>query len=155
MPFIPQRHVLVSGFRDVFDQENPIESTPKAGALWSRTYSDYSDAGGLAKPIVLAAKPILTLGWTTAFNPELLGGGIVLWVQALAVFWTGMPVPGTSVANGLPGVAAFLSLPFDPNLPLSNAPSPEQQAQALATKVHAYTLENVVVTTASGPSPLI
>lgn len=149
MPLTPQTPKLARGFDILFDQDNAPSTTPDSARVWAAAYTDYVVVGGI--PAARAKQAILAAALTTAFNPELAGGGPALFVQALLVFWLGLPVPemvGT--------VAAFIPT-GSVDSPQPDDATPLQQADGLAATIAALTLSSVkvLIPPATVPVPIL
>jgi hypothetical protein len=147
MPLAGQDPVLARGFDILFDKELAPQTTPDSARVWAKAYADYALAGGV--PAALSRISPLAAALTTAFNPELAGGGPPLFIQALAAFWLGQLVtspPGT-VSAVIPSGSVTSTQP-------DNA-TPLQQADGLAATIAAFTLGSVWVLPTAQPAPPI
>lgn len=146
MPLAGQEPVLARGFDILFDQKLAPQTTPESANVWAKAYADYALAGGVAGAQSRVGP--LTAALTTAFNPELAGGGPPLFIQALAAFWLGQavlsPVPGT-VSAVIPAGSVTSKQPNDA--------TPTQQADGLAQTIAAFTLGSVWVLPTAQPAP--
>src|SRR5690606_38999848 len=77
---------------------------------------------------------------TKAFDPERLGQGPSLFLQALAAFWIGMPVPAQGGT-----VTAFTPVSLTVNNPQPDNATPREQARGLAQVISGLTLGAVKV----------
>ena len=134
MPLATATPVLATGFLPLFTPG--FSTTAQAADAWARAYAQYVVAGGI--PAAVAKQPGLAAALTQAFNPA--GNGIPAFLQALTVFWLGLPVPAQAGA-----VAAFL--PVNPNLTSSQPPDATavQQANGLAQVMARLTMGAVKV----------
>lgn len=146
MPLSTQTITLARGFDILFDQEKAPITTAASAQAWAKAYTDYAVAGGIVA--ARAKQPILAAALTAAFNPYLGGGGPALFIQALIVFWVGLPVPsqaGTVIAV----------------VPVGSVSSPQpynatqkQQADGLAQVISAFTIGSVKVQVGP-PGPVV
>ena len=139
MPVRAVTSTLAQGFLPMFTLATAPKTTTEAAKLWADAYAKYVVAGGVLEGY--ARGPALAGLLAAAFRPELAGGGPVLLLSALQVFWLGMSVPAQA---GI--VTAFA--PSSPNLNSPQGPTatPEQQAAGLAQVISQLTLGAVKVT---------
>ena len=146
MPLAGQESVLARGFDILFDQKLAPQSTPDAARVWANAYANYALAGGV--PAALSRTDQLATALTTAFNPELSGGGPPIFIQALSTFWIGQlvssPVLGT-VSAVIPVGSVTSQQPDDA--------TPIQQADGLAQVIAGFTLGSVWVLPTAQPAP--
>jgi hypothetical protein len=147
MPVAPQTPKLARGFDILFDQEKSPATTPDAARVWAKAYTDYAVAGGVTA--ARAKEPVLAAALTTAFNPELAGGGPPLFIQALQAFWLGLPVP-----EQLAVVVAVIPS-GSVNSPQPDNATPKQQADGLAATIAAFTLGSVKVQLTAPPNTIL
>jgi hypothetical protein len=147
MPVSTATSVLASGFLPMFVPETSPTTTKASADAWAAAYVSYAVAGGiLAAPTRQTA---LANALLTAFNPSLMGGGIPLFLNALSVFWIGLPVPGQLAIATL---FVPISSPESPQPP--NA-TPQQQANGLAQVIAGLTLGAVKVTLTAPPNTVL
>lgn len=129
----------------MFQPATTPATTELAANAWAQVYTNYAVAGGVQA--ALGKRSALAQALKVAFDPELLGAGLLLLLEALQVFWLGLPVPAQTGV-----VTAFIpvSVNLNTNLP-PNATAP-QQAAALAQKIARLTLSAVKVTV---PGPAV
>lgn len=143
MPVAAVTSVLAGGLTPLFTAETAPITTQKAASDWARAYVQYATAGGVAAANTREAA--LAISLANAFRPELVGGGPALFLQALALFWIGMPIPAQS------GVAtAFTPVSVVVNNPQPEKVTPQQQARGLAQVIAGLTLGAVKVTVPPG-----
>jgi len=141
MPLANVTSVLATGLLPMFVAETAPSSTKDAAETWAQAYTDYALAGGIpATP----KKRAFASALAAAFNPELAGGGPTLFIQALSVFWQGLPVPAQAgVVTGVVPTGGVTSQQPDDA-------SPQQQADGLAAVISSFTLSAVKVTVPPG-----
>lgn len=130
----------------MFVTETAPTTTREAAERWALAYTDYALAGGVpASPRRLSFADALT----EAFNPELAGGGPSLFIQALSVFWVGLPVPQQ-------GGSVIFFAPTSSNVdsPQPDDATPQDQANALAQVISGFTLSAVKVQVGP-PGPIV
>lgn len=138
MPLTPQTPVLARGLDILFDHERAPTTTAGAAKAWAKAYTDYAVAGGVTA--ATSRENILAGALTTAFNPELAGGGPPLFIQALQAFWLLLPVllPPAGIVSAVVPVGSV-------NSPQPDDASPTQQADGLAQTIATFTLGSVWV----------
>jgi len=151
MPLGPQQPLLARGFEPLFDPRTTPETTLNAAKIWAKAYTDYVVAAGI--PTARPKQALLAVDLATAFNPQLLGAGIPLFIVALTTFWIGLVVPYIPSAPN-PAVATVLV----PTGILSSSQPDDatstQQADGLAATISAFTLNSVKVTASGALVPL-
>jgi len=150
MPLTTQTSVLARGFDILFDAELAPQTTPDSAKAWAKAYTAYAVSAGI--PLATGRESALAGALTTAFNPNLAGGGPPLFIQALSVFWLGLLIP---YMVGVPPNASFVTV-VAPSGGVTPPPLPEdvttqQQADALATTIAAFTLGSVKVLVPAAP----
>jgi len=150
MPLTPVTPTLASGFLPMFVPETSPATTQASADAWAAAYVAYVVAGGM--PAATAKQSALASSLATAFNPNLAGAGPALLIQALAIFWIGIPV----VAQ-LGAVSLFIPLSPIVNNPQPPDATPQQQANGLAQVIAGLTLGAVKVqpTLPGPPVPLL
>lgn len=138
MPLAPVTPTLASGLLPMFVPETSPATTQASADAWAKAYVAYVVAGGM--PGATAKQSALASSLATAFNPLLAGGGPVLFMQALSLFWIGMPVPAQAGA-----VSLFVPLSPNTNSPQPPDATPQQQANGLAQVIAGLTLGAVKV----------
>lgn len=138
MPLAVVTPTLAAGFLPMFVAETSPATTKASADAWAQAYVNYVIAGGM--PGASAKQAAFANALATAFNPSLGGGGPALFLQAMNVFWLGMPVPAQAGAVSL----------FVPTSPSVNSPqpanaTPQQQANGLAQVIAGLTLGAVKV----------
>jgi hypothetical protein len=148
MPLAIVTPVLAAGFLPMFVPETSPSTTQASADSWAKAYVAYVVAGGM--PAATAKKSALASSLATAFNPNLAGGGPVLFMQALATFWIGMPVPAQLAT-------AILFAPLSPNVnsPQPANATPQQQANGLAQVIAGLTLGAVKVQLTAPPFTIL
>ena len=147
MPLATQTPVLARGFDILFDQELSPQTTPDAARVWAQAYTSYAVSAGI--PTAKAKEPALANALITAFNPELAGGGPVLFVQALSVFWLGLVIPYMAA-----GTVTAVIPTGSVNSPHPDDATPLQQADGLAQTIAGFTLGAVKVLVPGAPPVL-
>jgi len=143
MPVAVVTPVLATGFVPLFRAETAPSSTRAAADGWARAYTDYLVAGGI--PAATAKRASLASALERAFNPQLGGGGPLLFMTALQLFWLGMPVPAQV------GVCtAFIPTTTNLNSPQPPDATPEQSANGIALLISRLTLGAVKLTVPPG-----
>lgn len=143
MPVAVATPVLATGLVPLFRAETAPSSTRAAADAWAKAYADYLVAGGI--PGATAKQPSLANSLERAFNPQLGGGGPLLFMTALQLFWLGMPVPAQV------GVCtAFIPTTTNLNSPQPPDATPEQSANGLALLISRLTLGAVKLTVPPG-----
>lgn len=146
MPVAAVTSVLAAGLLPLFVPETAPATTPDAADQWAKAYTDYIVAGGIS---AVHKQSAFAAALTTAFNPELAGGGPPLFIQALQVFWLGLPVPQQ-------GGTVVLFTPTTTNVdsPQPDDATPQDQADALAQVLSSFTLGAVKVQVGP-PGPIV
>lgn len=144
MPIVIAMPVLQTGFMPMFNPLSAPPTTSDAAMSWATAYVNYVNAGGI---FATPKKASLVSALTSAFNPELSGGGPAALMAALASFWVGLQVPAQAGA-----VLAFIPAGSTESRQPSNA-TPEQQAIGLATVIHNLTMMSVWVKPHAPPVP--
>lgn len=149
MSLATQTQILARGFDILFDQELSPQTTPEAAKTWSQAYTDWAVSAGI--PLARTREVPLTGALTTAFNPELSGGGPPLFIQALSVFWLGLVIP--YMAGTVSAVVPTGSV----DSPQPDDATPLQQADSLAQTIAAFTLSavKVLIPPAGVPVPIL
>lgn len=139
MPVAAVTSVLEVGFTRLFIPETAPPTTEGAARVWANSYVQYAIAGGVVAANTREA--ILGNALASAFRPELAGAGQALLLQALSLFWIGMPIPAQA------GTATAF-IPLSPNVtsPQSDKASSQDQARGLAQVIAGLTLGAVKVT---------
>lgn len=138
MPLSVVTTTLASGFLPMFVPETAPLTTAQAASQWAQAYTAYVVAGGM--PTAVTKQAVLANSLTTAFNPNLSGGGPALFLQALEAFWIGIAVPAQAGA-----VSLFIPLSPNVNSPQPDNATPQQQANGLAQVIAGLTLGAVKV----------
>ena len=146
MPLTSQTPVLARGFDILFDQELAPITTPDSARAWAQAYTGYAVSAGI--PTAKAKESPLATALTTAFNPELAGGGPPLFIQALSVFWLGLVIP-YMVGTGS-SIVTIVAPSGSVNSPQPDDASPTQQADGLAATIAGFTLGSVKVFVPAG-----
>lgn len=146
MPLADQISVLARGFDILFDQENGPSTQAEAAKAWAQAYVNYALAAGI--PDSAARKDSFAAALTAAFNPELAGGGRILFTQAFQVFWLGLSVPYMG------GVVSLVTPVGSLDSPQPEDATPKQQADGLAQTIAAFTLGSVKVLVGGTPPPI-
>lgn len=146
MPIAAVTSVLAAGLTPMFVAKTAPPTTKAAARAWARAYTQYVIAGGI--PAAATKEAALGTALANAFRPELGGGGPALFLQALSLFWIGLPVP----AQG-GGVVAFVPATSIANNPQPENASAQQQARGLAQVIAGLTLGAVKVVVPLGPIP--
>ena len=143
----PGIQLLGDGFLPLFD-DPPITETAAAAVQWAKAYFDYAKAGNVT-PEPYREK-VLADALTVAFNPELgrtpPGGGRTLFINALSVFWIGVP------ATVPPGIVNIYAPSGSIDSDVSNDANAEEQARALADIIHQFTIGSFLVTPFAPPN---
>ena len=147
MPISAALPVLASGLQLLFEPGTTPPTTHDAARMWADAIVRYATAGGVPAEVKRQA---LASALEVAFQPAWLGAGIPLFLQALVVFWMGLPVP-----QQLGVVVIFVPLisPIPPPIPPEATPA--QQAQSLANQLHALTLGAAKVQLTAPPNPIV
>lgn len=142
MPLAGAIGTLATGFLPLFD---PGEATTAGAArVWANAYFSYALLGNVLPPP--PKRTLLAEDLSTAFNPELAGGGRALFLQALSTFWIGIP------ATVPPGTVGIFIPSGGLDTDVSNDATPAEQANALADLIHQLTIKSAkVVPTVPGP----
>lgn len=151
MPLTTQTPVLARGFDILFDQKRAPSTTADAAKAWAQAYTTYAESAGI--PLARARETVLASALTTAFNPELGGGGPSLFIVALATFWVGLVIP-YMVGTG-PSLASSVIPSGSVDSPQADDATPLQQADGLAQTIAAFTLNSVKVLVPAAPGPPI
>lgn len=133
MPLAIATPTLAAGMVPLF---SPGSSTSgQAADVFASAYVQYAVAGGI--PAAVTRRQALASALAQAFSSP--GGGIPLFLQALASFWIGLPVPAQA------GAALFV--PINPDLTSPQPPdaTPIQQANGVAQMMARLTLGAVKV----------
>jgi hypothetical protein len=138
MPVATATPVLASGFLPMFVPATAPATTQASAQMWANAYANYLVAGGI--PAAKLKQAVLANSLTTAFNPNLAGGGPALFLQALALYWIGMPVPAQAGA-----VSLFAPIAPNVNNPQPDNATPQQQANGLAQVIAGLTMGAVKV----------
>jgi hypothetical protein len=147
MPLTSQTPVLARGFDILFDQELAPVTTPDSARAWAQAYTAYAVSAGI--PLAKTKEVPLAGALTVAFDPTLGGGGPPLFIQALQVFWLGLPIPY------MPGgVVSVVAPSGSVNSPQPDDATPLQQADGLAATIAGFTLGSVKVLV-PGPPPAL
>lgn len=147
MPLGAHIDKLANGFAPLFDPEQAPTTTAGAARAWAKAYTDWAKVGGVAA--AAAKEAPLAAALTAAFKPELAGGGPPLFIQALVLFWTALPVPEqASVVSAIIPTGSV-------NSPQPDDATQEQQAQGLASVVSAFTLGSVKVQLIAPPNTIL
>jgi hypothetical protein len=122
----------------MFTPKTAPATTAAAATAWAAAYVAYIEAGGI--PTAATRQSVFADALTVAFNPELAGAGIALFVASFNVFWIGLVVPAQAGT-----VVSFI--PVSPNVssPEPDNATPQQQANGLATVIATLTLGSVLV----------
>jgi len=147
MPLGAHITTLGDGFKILFDAEKAPQTTPEAARVWAKAYTDWAKIGGV--PAATAKEAPLAAALTTAFNPELAGGGPPLFIQALVTFWAGLPVPEQA------GIVSAIIPSGSVSSPQPDDATPDQQAQGLASVIAGFTLGSVKVQLLAPPNPIV
>jgi len=149
MPLATQTPVLARGFDILFDPELSPQTTLDAARVWAQAYTAYAVSAGI--PLARTREALLASALAVAFNPELAGGGPALFVQALSVFWLGLPIPYTGT-----GVVSLVIPTGSVNSPQPDDATPLQQADGLAQTIAGFTLGavKVLIPPATSPVPI-
>ena len=148
MPLTPQISQLGLGFLRLFDPDLAPITTADSAREWAKIYTDWAVIGGVVE--ARAREALLATSLAIAFNPELAGGGLPLFTQALSSFWIGMTIPEQlGIVSAVIPTGSITSLqPPDS--------TPQQQAQGLAQVISTFTLSSVKVQVLpTPPGPII
>lgn len=153
MPLSTQTPILARGFDILFDKNLAPTTTEDSARVWANAYTSYAVSAGI--PLAKAKESIFASSLTVAFNPNLAGGGPILFIQALTVFWLGLPIP-YMVGIG-PGVVSAVIPTGSINSPQPDDATPLQQADGLAQVIAGFTLGSVkvIVPPATAPIPIV
>jgi len=147
MPLSAHIDKLANGFLPMFDPEQAPSTTPDAAKAWAKAYTNWAVFGGVTA--ATGKESALASALTTAFNPELAGGGPPLFIQALTTFWAGLPVPEQAAV-------VFAIIPSGSvNSPQPDNATPQQQAQGLASVIAGFTLGSVKVQLLAPPNTIL
>jgi len=138
MPLSIVTSVLASGFLPMFVKETSPSTTRASADAWAKAYVAYVQAGGM--PAASTRQTVFANALVSAFNPNLGGGGPALFLQAMNVFWLGLPVPAQVGA-----VSLFVPTSPNVNSPQPADATPQQQANGLAQVIAGLTLGAVKV----------
>ena len=146
MPLATQMHVLAMGIKPILTPESAPADVATAARMWAQAWTTYAMSGGIA---AAPKQQLLAKALEVAFVPA--GAGPALMLQALSVFWLGLPVttpPGGIITLFAPVGAMTPTMPPDP--------TPRQQADALAAMLHTMSMCALWVTVPGGvPSPIL
>lgn len=153
MPLSTQTPVLARGFDILFDKDLAPTTTEGSARVWANAYTNYAVSAGI--PLAKAKESIFASSLTIAFNPYLAGGGPVLFIQALTVFWIGLPIP-YMIGTG-PGTVSAVIPTGSTNSPQPDDATSTQQADGLAQVIAGFTLGSVkvIVPPAAAPVPIV
>jgi hypothetical protein len=151
MPLTTQTSVLARGFDILFDPKLAPVTTPDSARAWAKAYTAYAVSAGI--PLAQGREYALAGALTSAFDPNLAGGGPPLFIQALGVFWVGLLIP--YIPSNPPMTST--ALPLIPSGSVTPPPQPEdattqQKADTLAATIAAFTLGSVKVLVPAVPA---
>jgi len=125
----------------MFVSKTAPQTTRDAARTWASAYTKYAIAGGV--PATPKEQPFAS-ALESAFNPNLAGAGPALFIQALQTFWLGLAVPAQAGTVTAVIPVGSVSSPQPPSA------TPQQQANALAQVISAFTIGSVKVTVPPG-----